>query len=396
MRKPHISAIELENFKCFRKQRVELGGLTVLSGLNGMGKSSTIQALLLLRQSLSNQRLQRRLRLSGDLIDLGTGEDALFDLADQDAIAFVLELEQSRRIEYRYEYSRENDRLSLVMPRQVGRATSDRILNSEGNWVNYRADAQRSLPGIGLPTLFSSTGFQYLSAERFGPRKSLPWSNEQTSTRSLGIHGEHVLAYLAEFGGNVLDESDPRVRDPEGVLTLEGQVSSWLQETSPGATLDISRMREIDALSARYAYSRKGDVQSRAFRATNVGFGISYVLPVLTALIGASSGDLVIIENPEAHLHPRGQTRLGQLAGRAAKSGVQVLIETHSDHFLDGVRLDVKHQISDGRDTRIHFFTRSGSEAEVISPRVLGNGSLSEWPRGFFDERDENLLGLLG
>jgi len=392
----HISAIELENFKCFRKQRVELGGLTVLSGLNGMGKSSTIQALLLLRQSISNQRLQRRLRLSGDLIDLGTGEDVLFDLADQDTIAFVLELGQSRRIEYRYEYSRENDRLSLMMTKHFGRATTNKILDTDGNWVDSNSDTPRTQRATGLPALFSASGFQYLSAERFGPRKSLPWSNEQVSTRSLGIHGEHVLAYLAEFGGNVLDEADPRVHDSNGVLTLEGQVSSWLQETSPGATLDISRMREIDALSARYAYSRKGDVQSRAFRATNVGFGISYVLPVLTALIGARSGDLVIIENPEAHLHPRGQTRLGQLAGRTAKSGVQVLIETHSDHFLDGVRLDVKYRRSDGRDTRIHFFTRSGSETEVISPLVLESGSLSEWPKGFFDERDENLLGLLG
>lgn len=265
MRNPRISAIELENFKCFRRQRVDLGALTVLSGLNGMGKSSTIQALLLLRQSVSNQRLQRRLRLSGDLIDLGTGEDALFDLADQDAIAFVLELERSRRIEYRYQYSRENDRLSLVMPGFPGRNTSDKMLNPDGKWVDYRSDGQRNMPGSGLTSLFSTAGFQYLSAERFGPRKSLPWSSEQASTRSLGVHGEHVLAFLAEFGSSVLDETDPRVRDPEGVLTIEGQVSSWLQETSPGATLDISRMREIDALSARFAYSRKGDVQSRAF-----------------------------------------------------------------------------------------------------------------------------------
>lgn len=216
MRNPRISAIELENFKCFRRQRVDLGALTVLSGLNGMGKSSTIQALLLLRQSVSNQRLQRRLRLSGDLIDLGTGEDALFDLADQDAIAFVLELERSRRIEYRYQYSRENDRLSLVMPGFPGRNTSDKMLNPDGKWVDYRSDGQRNMPGSGLTSLFSTAGFQYLSAERFGPRKSLPWSSEQASTRSLGVHGEHVLAFLAEFGSSVLDETALLRKSPDG------------------------------------------------------------------------------------------------------------------------------------------------------------------------------------
>lgn len=164
---------------------------------------------------------------------------------------------------------------------------------------------------------------------------------------------------------------------------------------SPGSMLDISELRDIDAYTARFAYQRRGDVASRPFRATNVGFGLSYVLPVLTALIAARSGDLVIIENPEAHLHPRGQTKLGELAARAAAADIQLVVETHSDHFLDGIRVAAREKVIDPSATKIHYFTRHGAEAAVITPAIMPDGSLTEWPSGFFDEREENLIRLL-
>jgi len=397
MRSIPLSAIELKNFKCFREQRIDLGMLTVLAGLNGVGKSSAIQAMLLLRQSFTFNRIQRRLRLSGDLVDLGTGADVLFDLADEDELAFVLESGGNRRSEYAFAYSPEGDRLSLKLGgSRLGRSTRETFKNDKGEWLVVTRETPRNLAGSSFRSFFSSRGFQYLAAERFGPRKSLPWSEEQVSMRSLGAQGEHVLAYLAEHGSRTLGEDDPRIKDRERTQTIEGQVSAWLQETSPGANLEISEMREIDALSARYSFSRSGDVGSKPFRATNVGFGVSYALPVLTALVGAEPGDFVIIENPEAHLHPRGQTKMGELAVRASAAGVQVIVETHSDHFLDGVRLDVRRRKMTSNLPKIHYFTRDGAESYVTSPRLQSDGSLSDWPKGFFDERDENLLGLLG
>lgn len=87
---------------------------------------------------------------------------------------------------------------------------------------------------------------------------------------------------------------------------------------------------------------------------------------------------------------------MGELAVRASAAGVQVLVETHSDHFLDGVRLDVRRGRMTSDLAKIHFFTREGAESHVTSPRLQSDGSLSDWPKGFFDEKDENLLGLLG
>ena len=391
-----LNALELKNFKCFREQRIEFGKLTVLSGLNGMGKSSVVQALLLLRQSLAGNRAQRSLQHSGDLIELGTDADILFELADDNEIVFVLEYDGIWRSEYVYSYAGDEERLTLDLGNRSSGVSTRELSMTDNGWREFPHESPPDKIGSATRSIFSDTGFQYLSAERLGPRKFLPWSEEQVSMRSLGVQGEHVLAFLSERGRDGLQNDDPRIKDHDRSLTVAAQVSAWLQETSPGANLEISELRQIDALSAQYSYSRTGDVGSRSFRAANVGFGISYALPVLTALIGAVEGDMVIVENPEAHLHPRGQTRMGELSARAAKAGVQVIAETHSDHFLDGVRLDALRGIIDREATRIHFFTRDAAESRIISPRIMEDGKMSDWPTGFFDERDGNLLELLG
>lgn len=387
-----ITELELRNFKCFRRQPIQMAPLTVLTGLNGMGKSSVIQALLLLRQSFMEQ-LGRRLKLSGELVDLGTGADVFFDLADEDDLGFMVEVEGKYRYEYSFLYDRSSNSLATVYGNDRRASVAKRTQrDADGNWVPVEGLA--NMP-FRIPSLHRTSGFQYLSAERLGPRKMLPWQEEHISRRSLGPQGEHVLGFLARYGSEPLAATDARLSHPDAKETIEGQVTAWLQEASPGSMLDISELREIDAYAARFAYQRKGDVASRPFRATNVGFGLSYILPVLTALISARPGDLIIVENPEAHLHPRGQTKLGELAARAASMGVQVVIETHSDHFVNGIRIAVRNRVIPPTDARIHYFSRHGSEAAVITPELKADGSLTEWPSGFFDEHDANLIRLL-
>ena len=109
----------------------------------------------------------------------------------------------------------------------------------------------------------------------------------------------------------------------------------------------------------------------------------------------APPGALCLIENPEAHLHPRGQTKMAELAVRAAVAGVQVIVETHSDHFLDGVRIAVRDGLITPEQTAIHYFSRAGNAARITSPEIDNDGRLSEWPEGFFDQHEENLAKLL-
>ena len=109
----------------------------------------------------------------------------------------------------------------------------------------------------------------------------------------------------------------------------------------------------------------------------------------------APPGSLCLIENPEAHLHPRGQTRLAELAVRASLAGVQVIAETHSDHFIDGVRIAVRDGLIKPDDVAIHYFERARGKTVVSSPQVDADGRLSSWPVGFFDQHEENLARLL-
>jgi predicted ATPase len=376
-----ISALTLGNFKCFRKLELPLRRFTLLAGLNGMGKSSVIQSLLILRQSfLSKAFLEDRLDLAGELADLGTGQDVLLDGATEDLITIGLEWSESEGIHppavFKFAYDRTSDRLQFIN-------------RSEHPWI---AKASVALGGKRQPFV---GGFQYLCAERLGPRKFLPLVESHARRRDLGGRGEYVLHLLLEHGGELLGEDDPRIIDKADGRTLRQQVEAWLQDVSPGAMLGMEPVRAADAVIGSFSFKRSGDVPTMALRPTNVGFGLSYGLPVIVALLASPPDALVLLENPEAHMHPRGQTRLGQLAARAAAAGVQVIAETHSDHFMDGVRIDVREGLLDPKDAAFHYFDRVGAEAQVISPEIDQDGVLSDWPTGFFDQRDENLIRLL-
>lgn len=143
----------------------------------------------------------------------------------------------------------------------------------------------------------------------------------------------------------------------------------------------------------QYSY---GD--SKPYRATNVGFGISYTLPIITAVLASEPGTLILLENPEAHLHPKGQSKMGELLALAASCGVQIIIETHSDHVLNGIRLAVHDGKIDPEDIQLHYFERKEQEgmmvSKVTSPKIDKNGRIDRWPDGFFDEW-RNILAKL-
>ena len=233
----------------------------------------------------------------------------------------------------------------------------------------------------------------YVNAERVGPRKTYPLSDTRARKSDFGPSGEYAWNYLISRQDRLLETDDPRSAET-GHRRLNDLVDLWLQSVSPGAHLRMEEVTAADAIIAGFSFDRRGDVASRRYRATNVGFGLSYTLPVIIALL-SHPGALCLIENPESHLHPRGQTKLAELAARAAKSGVQVFVETHSDHFMDGVRIAVRDGLIEPSDAAFHYFERDGNRSVVSSPQVDKDGRLSDWPKGFFDQHEENLARLL-
>ena len=110
-------------------------------------------------------------------------------------------------------------------------------------------------------------------------------------------------------------------------------------------------------------------------------------------------GDLIIIENPESHLHPSGQSLIGKLIALASENGVQIAIETHSDHIINGIRAAVKNKDLASDNVIIYFLSRDLNSVEhctnVEKIEINQNGKIDHWPEGFFDEWDKSLNILL-
>lgn len=374
-----LHSIGLRHFKCFENLDLECAPLNLLCGLNGMGKSSVIQALLLLRQSFESGELSSgRLILDGELADLGTGSDVLFEEAQQEFVGFELQDENiDEAFKLGFGYSKSANQLNAI-----GADTNSSAQYLASNW--------RDTPPFGGSLI-------YVSAERIGPRKQYPRSTTLARQGDFGTNNIFAWNYLIEHQDRRWAQEDPRYVESDRFrppLNLIKLVNLWLQDVSPGVQLAWGEIRDADALLPGFKFDRPGDVPSRRHRATNVGFGLSYVLPVILALL-SKTGTLCLIENPEAHLHPRGQTKLAELAVRAAKAGVQSFIETHSDHFMDGVRIAVRNGLITPEEVTFHYFERTGSNASVSTPKVDKDGRLSQWPAGFFDQHEENLVKLL-
>ena len=168
-----ISSFRLRNFKCFRDLTLSFGPMTILSGSNGVGKSSLLQAMLLLRQSYQLGLLNTRgLALNGDLVRLGTGKDALFVDAEEDIITFGIGMKEGSVTEWSFRLEGESDVLPLTQ-------TSEDQISQVG--------------------LFGKS-FHYLQAERTGPRTSCMMSDaEVLRKRQLGTRGEYCAHFLAAF-----------------------------------------------------------------------------------------------------------------------------------------------------------------------------------------------------
>jgi predicted ATPase len=256
----------------------------------------------------------------------------------------------------------------------------------------------------------TSHDFQFLQANRIVPQTLYPQAPQRARDAGfLGPRGEYTADFLAmaakrpvaegrafpRTGLGLNEELLEKVAPTDGLLD---QVAGWLQQLSPGTRLDAKPLSATDEVLLQYRYDgRRRETASNFYRPTNVGFGLTYSLPLLVACLAAPKGALLLLENPEAHLHPQGQGALGQLMSRCAGDGVQIIVETHSDHLLNGVRLAVKNRLIKHSDVVLHFFSRSIETGEVFvqSPAVLESGRLSNWPSGFFDQWDKDIDALL-
>jgi predicted ATPase len=373
-----IAALILRNFKCLDDVRLPLGNLTVLSGLNGMGKSSVLQSLLLLQQShlASPDKCIANLVLNGELTNLGNARDALWEGAERGAddskerISIGISA-NGQDLVWAFEYDEKKDELAPA----------------PGNPAETPG-------GIGLFT----DSLHYLRAERTGPRVSFPISTTAVREhRQFGRDGEYAPFFLSQYGSEKIQNDAARHPSAQS-SQLRHQVEAWLSEISPGTRIYTEAHPKLDLVGLEFAFA-SGTGETNRYRPTNVGFGITYTLPIIVAALAAKPGTLILLENPEAHLHPRGQLRIAQLLGLCALGGIQIIAETHSDHFLNGLRLAVHDGAIPPESLAVHFFDREVMDkairAKITSPKIDRAGRIDIWPDGFFDETDKALRRLL-
>ncbi len=349
-----LTEIEINGFKSFKSKQIPLRPLTLLCGLNNSGKSSVIQALRMFCNSYQGD--------SPLLTGHGSIEEIRSRLvAPTDAISF-----SCRSIEKSATFSL-NENVS-VRP----------------DWAPLSC---------------------YLSADRWGPKILHPLDRHLGELPSIGDHGEYVIGFLDEL--RYLIVPDQLHHELAQGKILAYQLEAWLNEIAPGIDLFYETDSKRDSTH----------IEFNTFRPTNVGFGLSYCLPIFAAILGMAStrpatgwesswgpkweaeksnrGMLVMIENPEAHLHPSGQTALGRLIALGAKCGLQLIIETQSDHLMDGIRLAVKNDVLTPDQVAFHYLsmTKEG-ETNIETPKLHANGKLEYWPKGFFDQTLINRTNL--
>jgi predicted ATPase len=212
---------------------------------------------------------------------------------------------------------------------------------------------------------------------------------EDADLVGIGVHGEYTAQALAlRETAQVRESLRHSSTKDRGVITLRTQVESWASEIIRPIQITAQWPAGITASLIRF---QEPGLFTGQIRPANIGFGFSCTLPIIVAGLLLPAGGVLIVENPEAHLHPAGQSRLGRFLARVAGSGGQVIVETHSDHLINGIRLGVADErVLGAEHTIIHFFNETG-RGEPTPILLTKNGGLDRWPVGFFDQIERDL-----
>ncbi len=371
-----ITEILIENFKRFRDLSLKIGGLTVLTGTNGAGKTSVLHSLLLARQMARNPS-RKHVELNGvDTLELGGAEDIIHSEATKPVASVELVDTEGERRRWSF---------GALSTQSLG---DGQTLNAT---VHERPDDYSGALAEAAPK------FSYLCAERLGPRDVLSASSAIEAELDVGPRGEFVAQVLSTF--DRWRVSPGRVENPSAekqILSLRHQTENWMSRIVRPLQIETELFPNTSV--TRLQFKNPGVRPGAALtRAPNAGFGISYALPIVVAALRAETGGLLLVENPEAHLHPAGQSMIGAFLARVAADGVQIMLETHSDHVLNGIRVAVADGSAALRPEQvvINFFRAEDDEAPAVqSIELQQTGQLSAWPAGFFDQTQIDLALL--
>lgn len=444
-----LTSLHIKNFKAWKDTgAIRLAPLTVIFGANSAGKSSLGHLLLALKQTTLSADRKRPLHLGDEnaLIDLGTFAECLHNHDLQNALEFELAWKTSKELEARDPLSKKKfagDELKLSVtlaadakeqPRvdklayQLLRKNENQlsvdysrdekgkheIASSEYKFVRntgriwplddpdkfYRiSDQSRArfqnaefLSDLALNTEAALNSIYYLGPLREHPKRIYSWSGE--TPESVGQKGEFAIAAIL-----AASEQDRKLnRGPKKHLTrFDAFIAQWLKDLGVIESFEVKPVAEG---RKEYEVVVKTHATASEVKITDVGFGVSQVLPALVQAFYCPPNSTIWMEQPEIHLHPQVQAELADVfisATQARENGkernVQLIVESHSEHFLNRLQRRVAEGTVSPEDVAVYFCRRNGSATELEPLRLNMFGEIENWPENFFGDEMADIAG---
>lgn len=344
-----ISEININNFKCFKDQHFSLSNFNLLTGTNSGGKSSLIQALLLISQNQTSKTCI----LNGSSIKLGEfGEIKNFDISQDNNIKLEIENDDGEKI--------------LIE------------INRDLKFINNKKDFN----------LILDENVFYLSAGRYG--SSDTYEDSQDNIK-FGKFGEYAISYLYQHKD--VEVPDNFIFDKNTERTLDYQVNYWLNKIL-GEQISVTKIDKTSKLVATYS-----NTPNKFTRNSNTGSGISYLISILILTLGCSlingyQNFTILLENPEIHLHPKAQSELAEFLMFISKN-YQLIIETHSDHIFNAYRIALKNENISLDNSKVYFFKYSNNRSVVNRIEFTKHGKILTKEQGLFDQFDIDLFKMV-
>ena len=405
-----ITKIAVSGFKSLAEEcAIDICPLTILAGANSSGKSSIMQPLLMLKQTLEAPYDPGPLLLEGPNVQFTSAEQFLSKLvgeerADRFQIRIdtresgpifsttttfkkgqsgieIAEMTRERKLEVGQPLDLTPKSFTLYpeMPTEEVKSLADQdpslkdldVVRRLGCFLFLQSQDGRAGFEITLITKFHIVNSIHLPGLRGNPERT--YKPASTGPQYPGTFENYTAGIIHEWQEAADEQHLETLADALYALGLTGQV----------ATKKINDTL-IEVQVGRLPHDKTGETDMVSI--ADVGFGVSQVLPVLVALIVAKPGRLVYLEQPELHLHPRAQVELAHILAAAAKRGVRVVVETHSSLLLLAVQTLVAEGDLSPELVKLHWFTRGENGATKIDTADLDEaGAYGDWPEDFDD-----------
>lgn len=351
-----LKKISIKDYKSLSDCTLHLKALNLLSGPNSSGKSSVIQSLLLASDNLLEKAGTRGLQAKKT-------ETSQFN----EVRNFITNAKS-----YKISVSADDNAevtLNFIPADEAYLATNVEQLE-DASPLLYRA--------------LDNMNIMYLPATRTGVSSAYPMNPDPSN--KLGHKGEFVIDYYAKHRQDKLDSSLIFI---PGSNTLEGQVNARLEKLTGYKLI-------VETIGSNH-YVKYENRRGKQILPYHVGTGVSFMAEVLIVCFATPKGGLVITENPEIHLHPEAQAELIDFMAQIAKTGTQIIIESHSDHLFNGIRRLIRKGGLELSDTAVYNF-RQTEDALSYAEQVefTPQGGISSYISGMFEQFDKDLDAILG